>query len=192
MKKYSTSILSVLVITIVLAIYPLFKNSITPTTALTKEINIANCLADECLLVDGLTYPVSTLPEEVAQALNEAIIDEYKALSTYTSVITKYGSVRPFSMIKGAEEQHIAQLSALFDKYGLTIPQEASIKSVKVPTTLALSCQLGVDAEIANAALYKDNLLKKVAKYSDISNVFTNLMNASIQKHLVAFDRCKN
>ncbi|MFC1726987.1 hypothetical protein ACFL0Y_00520 [Patescibacteria group bacterium] len=149
-----------------------------------------NCLADDCLLVDDLEYPVGELSPEVQSALDEAINDEYKALSTYESVIAKFGSVRPFSMIKGAEEQHIASLKAIYDKYGLEVPSNTWPSKVSAPATLQEACQIGVDAEIANAALYKDELLPAVEGYEDIVAVFTNLMNASEQKHLPAFDRC--
>lgn len=152
--------------------------------------NRGNCLADDCLLVDGLEYPAGELSLEVQSALDEAINDEYKALSTYEAVIAKFGSVRPFSMIKGAEEQHIASLKAIYDKYGLEVPENTWPSKVTVPTTLQEACQVGVDAEIANAALYEDELLPVVGEYEDIVAVFTNLMNASEQKHLPAFDRC--
>jgi len=52
------------------------------------------------------------------------------------------------------------------------------------------ACQIGVDAEIANAALYRDELLPAVTAYEDITLVFENLMNASQQKHLPAFEKC--
>jgi hypothetical protein len=152
--------------------------------------NRNNCLADDCLLVEDLEYPVEELPITVKEALNEAIKDEYKALSTYEAVISKLGTVRPFSMIKGAEEQHIASLKAIYDKYGLEVPENTWLNKISVPNTLKESCQLGVEAEIANAALYKDELLPAVKEYEDIVIVFTNLMNASEQKHLPAFDRC--
>jgi hypothetical protein len=149
-----------------------------------------NCLADECLSIDDLKYPVSELTSEAKAALEKAIDDEYKALSAYESVIKKFGSVRPFSMIKGAEEQHIASLKNLFDKYGLKVPVNTWTNKIAIPTTLQESCQIGVDAEIANAALYRGELLPAVTGYEDITIVFTNLMNASEQKHLPAFERC--
>jgi len=149
-----------------------------------------NCLGDDCLLVENLEFPVRELSAEAQQALDEAINDEYKALSTYEAVIAKLGTVRPFSMIKGAEEQHIASLKAIYDKYGLTIPKNTWPSKVSAPTTLVEACQIGVDAEIANAALYKDKLLPKVEAYEDIVTVFTNLMNASEQMHLPAFEKC--
>ena len=153
---------------------------------LTKD----NCLADDCLLVEDLEYPAGELTIEVQKALDEAINDEYKALSTYEAVVTKLGTVRPFSMIIGAEEQHIASLKAIYDKYGLEVPVNTWPSKVNAPGTLQEACQVGVKAEIANAALYKDILLPAVKDYEDISAVFQNLMSASEQKHLPAFDKC--
>lgn len=152
--------------------------------------NRGNCLTDDCLLVEGLEYPVGELPLEVQSALDEAINDEYKALSTYEAVISEFGMVRPFSMIRGAEEQHIASLKAIYDKYGLEAPENTWLTKITSPETLQEACQIGVDAEIANAALYKDELLPKVSGYEDIVSVFTNLMKASQEKHLPAFERC--
>lgn len=152
--------------------------------------NRGNCLGDDCLMVQDLEFPAGDLPTEVQNALDEAINDEYKALSTYEAVIEKFGSVRPFSMIKGAEEQHIASLKAIYDKYGLEAPANSWTGTVVAPETLQESCQVGVDAEIANASLYEDKLLPAVEDYEDITAVFTNLMNASQQKHLPAFERC--
>ena len=149
-----------------------------------------NCLADDCLLVEDLEYPVGELTIEVQEALDEAINDEYKALSTYEAVVANLGMVRPFSMIMGAEEQHIASLKAIYDKYGLEIPANTWPSKVSAPETLKEACQVGVDAEIANANLYRNELLPAVSEHEDITLVFTNLMNASQEKHLPAFERC--
>jgi len=154
------------------------------------EVNKQNCLADDCLLVDNLDYPVDELPQSVKEALGEAINDEYKALATYEAVILKFGTIRPFSMIKGAEEQHISSLKAIYDKYGLVAPQNTLSGKITAPATLKEACQTGVEAEIANAKLYKEELLPAVKNYEDITAVFINLMNASEQKHLVAFEKC--
>jgi len=149
-----------------------------------------NCLSDDCLLVDNLEYPAGELSTEVQQTLDKAMDDEYKALSTYEAVIAKFGTVRPFSMIKGAEEQHISSLKAIYDKYGLTVMENTWSSKVSIPATLQEACQIGVDAEIANAALYRDELLPVVSDYEDITAVFENLMNASQEKHLPAFEKC--
>ena len=155
-----------------------------------RNLNKGNCLADDCLTVDNLDYPVGDLSQQAKEALIEAINDEYKAHALYEKTIEKFGFVRPFSMIIRAEEQHISSLKSLFDKYGLEIPKDNWTNKVSVEKTIQQACQTGVDAEIANAKLYQDKLLPMVSDYEDIKLVFTNLMNASQEKHLVAFERC--
>ena len=154
------------------------------------EIDRNNCLTDDCLEISDLDYPAGELPANIKSALDEAIKDEYKAVSTYEQVTKSFGQVRPFSMIKGAELQHIASLRAIYDKYGLVVPENPWLNKIEVPDTLKQACQIGVDAEIANVALYRDSLIPSVANYKDIAQVFTKLMNASEQKHLPAFERC--
>lgn len=149
-----------------------------------------DCLSDDCLSVDGLNYPVGSLSEEVESALNQALEDEYKAFSTYEKVVGKLGMVRPFSMIIRAEESHIAAIRSLFDKYGLNVPENMSGNAIQSPFTLQEACRVGVIAERANISLYEDKLLLAVRGHKDIEAVFTNLMNASRQKHLPAFERC--
>lgn len=160
------------------------------SSARDKQPTRGNCLADECLAVNDLDYPAGQLPVEVKSALDEAILDEYRAQATYAAVISKYGQVRPFSMIIRAEEQHISSLKALYDKYGLVAPTNEIIGEISAPDSLKASCQTGVQAEIDNAKLYADKLLPIVKNYEDITFVFTNLMNASRDRHLPAFERC--
>lgn len=153
--------------------------------------NQKNCISDECLAIDTLNYPAGELTETVKNTLTKALDDEYKAQATYEAVINKIGSVRPFIMIIRAEEQHISSLKSLFDKYGMLIPQNPYTGKVTSPATLTEACKAGVSAETSNASLYKDTLLPNVKNYEDITLVFTNLMNASQQKHLVAFQKCE-
>lgn len=159
------------------------------TTTQQETVTEENCVSDSCLQVDSLEYPVGELPSEVVQSLNKAIDDEYKARATYDAVIKEFGSVRPFSMIIRAEEQHISSLKSLFDKYGLTVPEDP-YSDVEIEDTLSANCSVGVQAEIDNAALYSDTLLPTAADYPDITTVFSQLMNASQDKHLPAFERC--
>lgn len=149
------------------------------------------CIADECLSVDGLEYPVATLSDGAKEALAAALEDEYKAFATYQSVMEKFGAIRPFVMISRAEEQHIAALKALHDKYGIAVPENSYLGKVSSPESVSAACQTGIDAEIANAALYDDRLLPVVSTYPDIVRVFTNLRNASEDRHLPAFERCR-
>lgn len=152
--------------------------------------NKESCSSESCLLVDDLEYPVAELSQGAKDALNKAIIDEYTALATYEKTIDTLGMVRPFSMIIRAEEQHITTLKALFDKYGIPVPNAISKDTISAPQSLLFACQMGVTAETNNRKLYEDELLVAVREYPDISQVFTNLMNASQDKHLVAFQKC--
>ncbi len=189
-KKIVLTIVAVLVIGLLGGYIITSSLDNTSSDSIKKNINKANCLADECLTIDNLDYPTSTLSNEAKEALIEAINDEYKAHSLYEKTIEKIGFVRPFSMIIRAEEQHISSLKALFDKYGLQIPEDDWLSKVSAENTLKQSCQTGVEAEIANAKLYRDKLLPMVSSYEDITAVFTNLMNASQEKHLKAFEGC--
>ncbi len=157
---------------------------------LSKPNNEKNCLGEECLKIENLKYPVGNLSNAVKDALDQAIEDEYKAHTVYEKVIDKLGSVRPFIMIVRAEEQHIASLKAIYDKYGITIPENQWENKIEVPGNLKESCQVGVDAEIANVALYRDKLIPAVKDYEDITTVFNNLMKASENNHLPSFEKC--
>jgi len=155
-------------------------------------ISRGNCLSEECLAVSDLEYPVAELPNSVVAALNKALDDEYKAYSTYDVVIDKFGSIRPFIMIIRAEEQHISSLKSIYDKYGLVIPENPYVGQLSAPNTLNEACAIGVQAEIDNAALYREDLLPVVKDYEDITLVFNSLMDASQTKHLPSFERCSN
>lgn len=185
-----------LLLIIFLVLITLINYSITskkyaqPTNTAEQEMTASTCLDEDCVVIDNLEYPVASVPQEVRDALLQALDDEYKALATYESIMNTHGNVRPFSMIARAEQRHITSLLSLFDKYGIDIPINPYLGNIPVPDSITASCQAGVKAEIANAALYAENLLPVVTNYPDITQVFTNLMNASQEKHLVAFQRC--
>jgi hypothetical protein len=141
----------------------------------------------------GLAEPVDNSiagalsPSEV-DALHKALDDEYKAWSTYDQVIVDLGAVRPFTSIQQAEENHIAALVTLFERYGLDVPANEWEGNVPTFDSLSDACAAGVQAEIDNAALY-DELLGGV-DHPDVIRVFTALQQASQTKHLPAFERC--
>lgn len=152
-----------------------------------QGLNKENCLMDGCLLADDAEFPVATLDEKTIEYLNAALADERKALATYEAAMAKFGRVKPFVNIARAEEQHISMLLALFDKYGVKIPQDTT-KVGALPTTLAEVCAVGVTAEIDNDALYQ-RMIPELAQ-QDIQTVFTSLARASKEMHLPAFERC--
>ena len=126
--------------------------------------------------------------EAEVEALLMALDDEYKAWSVYEQVIADFGAVRPFTSIQKAEENHIAALVTLFDRYGLEVPANDWPGDVPSFDTLSEACEAGVQAEIDNAALY-DQLFSLVDN-ADIVQAFTSLQQASETKHLPAFERC--
>ena len=142
--------------------------------------------------------PVRATPiESVAQgdlsaseveALQMALDDEYKAWSVYEQVIADFGAVRPFTSIQKAEENHIAALVTIFDRYGLEVPANDWVDNVPSFDTLAKACEAGVQAEIDNADLYTQ--LFDMVDNPDITRVFTSLQRASETMHLPAFERC--
>ena len=184
MKKRSNNLMIVFgfIIIIIALVFTFYGINNKPTKS--------TCVADECLQVSGLEYPAGELPLGVKNSLDLAIMDEYKAHAFYQRVIEKFGSVRPFSMIIRSEEQHISSLSSLYDKYGLEIPKDDLYEKISAPATLNEACKAGVDAEIENADLYEKQLLPVVKSYPDITSIYNNLMIASRNKHLVAFQKC--
>lgn len=128
------------------------------------------------------------LDEEEVQALLMALDDEYKAWAIYDQVIADFGAVRPFTSIQKAEENHIAALETLFDRYELDVPANDWPGNVPTFETLRDACAAGVQAEIDNAALY--DLLSSMVDNPDIERVFTALQQASLTNHLPAFEQC--
>jgi len=143
--------------------------------------------------VDGSGVELS---ESEAQALRMALEDEYMAWSFYEQVIEDFGPVRPFASIQRAEENHIAALVALFERYGLEVPSnewavvQDSSDSMPLGSgleSIAEAYVVGAQAEVDNAALY-DELLTMVDN-ADLVRVFTSLQEASQTKHLPALER---
>jgi hypothetical protein len=133
--------------------------------------------------------PSADLSEWEEAALLLALQDEYKAWSLYEQVIEEFGAVWPFTSIQRAEENHIAALVTLLDRYGVDVPVNEYAASMESGIgTLAEACELGVDAEVNNAALY-DQLLGMVDN-ADIIQVFEALQAASQTKHLPALELC--
>lgn len=132
--------------------------------------------------------PLGDLSDAEVEALQKALDDEYKVWSVYEQVIADFGAVRPFTQIQKAEENHIAALVTLFERYGLEVPENEYVGTMPSFDTLAEACAAGAQAEIDNAALY-DQLLDGVDN-PDLIQVFTSLQTASETKHLPAFESC--
>lgn len=156
--------------------------------------NMKKVISGLVLAVSLLTFAAASFAQELdaktQQALIDAINDEYKAKATYQKVIDKFGAVRPFSNIINAEQHHIEELLPLFQKYGVEVPKDEWYAKVPEFATIQDACAAGVQAEIENAGMY-DEFFKFVQE-KDIIDVFTALRDASQDKHLKAFQRCRS
>lgn len=115
-----------------------------------------------------------------------AIQDEYLARAEYEAIIEAFDVERPFSNIMKSEETHIALLTPLFEAYGYEMPTDTSGEYTHLPSTLAETFAIGVEAEINNIAMYEKFLSQDLPE--DVRDVFERLMNAS-ENHLKAFER---
>lgn len=132
-----------------------------------------------------------SLPGSVASVVLDALAGpegEYAAYATYAAILEQYGDVQPYANILVAESRHIAALAQILDRYGVSYPAENPyLGTIEAPVSLTEAAQTGVDAEIANVALY-DAQLAAVSAYSDIVRVFSSLRAASLEAHLPAFE----
>jgi predicted nucleic acid-binding protein len=151
-------------------------------------------LTAAALILSASTAVAGGLTDPQHAAALAALDDEYKAWTVYEVVMSEFGRVKPFSNIQRAESQHIAALSAVLSAEGYEVPANPYVSGEKpkpvAPGSLAEACAIGVEAEIANAALYDDTLLPAVAGHAELTRVFTNLRDASENNHLPAFRRC--
>ena len=154
---------------------------------------IAAALAALALVATAATAQAE-ISAPARAAVLRALDDEYHAEATYAAIIAKFGPVKPFSNIVGAEEQHSSKLIGILKENDLPVPANPYTTGEKalepVPATVAEACEAGVAAEIANMKLYDDELLPEVAGYPQVSRVMTSLRDASQTKHLPAFTRC--
>ncbi len=128
------------------------------------------------------------LTEAEAQALVRAVQEEFGAQALYESVVNTFGNVIPFSSIARSEAQHAVVLVNLANKYGVAMPEFPAGNTLPAFATLEEACQAGVDAEIADAALYDE--LMAVTTHSDLLRFYANLQSASLNNHLPAFEAC--
>ena len=143
---------------------------------------------DETLFIDeaNLDLADTDIDEaELEEMLTVLINDEYKARAEYVALVEEFGSVNPFVQLINAETMHVEALSNLFEAYDLDIPSDNGEDFAVVPSSLEEAYEIGVEAEIANIALYENYLDLDLPLA--VETVFENLMNAS-EHHLAAFE----
>lgn len=137
-----------------------------------------------------LQNPAATpLTAAEAQGLQDAILEEYGALNLYQGVINTLGAELPFTQIVRSEQQHVNALLRQAQIYGVEAPANPGLAQPVSFDSLAEACQAGVQAEIADAALY--DTLKAVTTHTSLLQVYDNLQSASLNQHLPAFEACQ-
>lgn len=128
------------------------------------------------------------------QGVLRALDDEYHAEAVYTAILAKFGAVRPFRNIVRAERVHAGMMIDILTSNGVAVPANPYLYGTKpvepLPATIAEACAVGVQAEMANAKLYNDELLPAVSAYPQIVAAMTKLRDDSMLRHLPAFQRC--
>lgn len=159
------------------------------TFSVTNDTNEA---PDEAIVSQDESNVISEEVDAIEFALGNALDDEYKARTMYEQVLEEYGDVRPFYNIINAEENHVTALLALYEQYGYVVPENPyqDVNLLEGYSSIQELCAAGVQAEIDNAALYREQLIPSVADNADVVTTFTRLMSASENNHLPAFQRC--
>lgn len=141
---------------------------------------------DEAILRSHIVQPMAPWPV-LHQALRIALYDEYAARAYYAAVVQAFGAQPPFANIVRSEEQHIAALGNLCQRYGVPRPLDPFPAEVDISPSWRVNLERGVAGEIANIRLY-DYLARQVVE-PDVRQVFANLQAASRNNHLPAFQR---
>lgn len=141
------------------------------------------------LMGEGVTlslddYDITS--DELEAMLTVLIEDEFNARAEYEAIEAVYGAQEPFTSLIEAETKHADALANLFERYDLDVPADESADNVVIPDSLQEAYEIGVAAEIANADLYEGYLAQDLP--SNVERVLTNLMDASLDNHLVTFE----
>ena len=117
--------------------------------------------------------------------LEYALEDEYLAHAEYELIINELDATRPFTNIIKAEETHIKLVEGLYSDYEIELPDVDPSLYVALPDSIEAALATGVEAEIANIAMYETFLNQELP--DDVRAAFEALKSAS-ESHLAAFE----
>lgn len=170
------------------------KNPLSPTSGTGVSTVRTEPTAGGTLPTGGTVAAPAPSGPRLVEMLNQGIQDEYRFSATYSAVLIDFGDRTPFSNIVDAERQHIDAMSQLFTNRGLDVPaSDWTIGTVPRFPTFKAACAAAADAEVVNWRMYAGFLaeLEQAGDVpKDVQQVFTNLMEASRDKHLPAFANC--
>jgi hypothetical protein len=82
-----------------------------------------------------------------------SVQEEVDAQALYQGVLEAFGDVAPFNFIVRSEAQHTVALVRMAEKYGIAVPDFPESADLPTYGSLSEACQIGVQAEITDAAL---------------------------------------
>lgn len=158
---------------------------------------LALCLATASIWAEGAQYGAEAAttaikagtPFGIEAMLGWAVEDEFLARAEYSAIIAKFGAARPYTNIMEAESQHLSWLKAEFAARSLSFPADGAAGRVQAPADLRAAAQAGVDAELANIAMYEAFLSRPelaMPENASARSLFESLARAS-RNHLSAF-----
>lgn len=159
----------------------------------TKEVELSN--VDELIesvlngSADELVGASAALEKEdftLEEMLQYALEDERLALAEYKLILEEFEVNRPFTNIVKAEKSHERAILRLYHSYGFEIKDFDTKDHIVIPNTLEEIYDIGVEAEIANIAMYDNFLAYDLPR--NVRIVFESLKKGSIS-HLKAFQR---
>lgn len=157
--------------------------------ALAATISAAPSGGGPTLSTWGARAAATDTAMSIDEMLRYAIEDEYFAHAEYAAIMTRFGTVTPFSNIVRSEESHIAWLKEAYAAAGLSVPKDEAAALAIAPANLKAAFETGVGAEIENIAMYDSflatSLLAK-AENASLRALFVRLRDAS-KNHLSAF-----
>jgi hypothetical protein len=140
-----------------------------------------------CFISVAAYSALTAFGADVKSALDAAYSHEFTMSMRYSSVLTQFGEVRPFSNLFRAEERHMAILSQQYQRLGFALPSVPRV-ALRGFRSVLEACVVSLDNEYESVALY-DRLL---ADTTDpvLNDAFSYLRSASADRHIPALRRC--
>lgn len=131
---------------------------------------------DEPILRSRTIDPAAPFPI-VHQAIRIALYEEFAARSFDARVVEAFGPRAPFPELVRADEQRIAALSGLCQRFGIPRPLDPFPQETRLEPSWLATCARAVAGRIATAQRY-GALLARVAE-PEVRNVFLQLQSTS-------------
>ncbi|ATE61089.1 ferritin-like domain-containing protein [Thauera sinica] len=119
------------------------------------------------------------------QAVRIAMYEEYAARSFHARVVEAFGPRPPFADVLRSQEQQVAALAALCERFGIPRPLDPFPQQTSVAPLWLANCERAMAGEAGKIRLY-GYLLANVAE-PEARRVLQDLQATAFERHLPAF-----